>query len=64
MLPPLAMTAHFSLAAAGEERSYTIETGRRLIVRYVRVRGASKVMCHCMFGVLALTTDQLVRLVT
>ena len=23
-----------------------------------------KVMCHCMFGVLALTADQLVRLVT
>ena len=27
--------------------------------RHVRVRGASKVMCHCMFGVLALTVDQL-----
>ena len=32
--------------------------------RHVRVRGASKIMCHCMFGVLALTADQLVRLVT
>ena len=32
--------------------------------RDVRVRGASKVMCHCMVGVLALTADQLVRLVT
>ena len=32
--------------------------------RHVRVRGASKVMCHCMFGVLALIADQLVRLVT
>ena len=32
--------------------------------RHVRVRGAAKVMCHCMFGVLALTADQLVRLVT
>ena len=31
---------------------------------HVRVRGASKVMCHCMFGALALTADQLVRLVT
>ena len=31
--------------------------------RHVRVRGASKVMYHCMFGVLALTADQLVRLV-
>ena len=25
--------------------------------RHVRVRGAAKVMCHCMFGVLALTAD-------
>ena len=32
--------------------------------RHVRVRGASKVMCHCMFGILALTADQLMRLVT
>ena len=32
--------------------------------RHVRVRGAAKVMCHCMFGVLALTADQLMRLVT
>ena len=30
--------------------------------RYVRVRGASKVMAHLMFGVLALTADQLRRL--
>jgi hypothetical protein len=32
--------------------------------RHVRVRGATKVMCHCMFGILALTADQLLRLVT
>jgi hypothetical protein len=32
--------------------------------RHVRVRGAAKVMCHCLFGVLALTADQLMRLVT
>ena len=32
--------------------------------RHVRVRGAAKVMCHCMFGVLALTADQLIRFVT
>ena len=31
--------------------------------RHVRVRGACKVMCHCMFGILALTADQLLRLV-
>jgi hypothetical protein len=29
--------------------------------RYVRVKGASKVMCHLMFGVIALTAEQLVR---
>lgn len=31
--------------------------------RNVRVRGAVKVMCHCMFGILALTADQLMRLI-
>ena len=31
--------------------------------RYVRVRGAAKVMAHLMFGVLALTADQILRLV-
>lgn len=32
--------------------------------RTLRVRGHSKVMCHLMFGILALTVDQLLRLVT
>ena len=31
--------------------------------RHVRVRGHQKVTCHLMFGVLALTLDQLLRLV-
>jgi Transposase DDE domain/Transposase domain (DUF772) len=31
--------------------------------RNVRVRGHAKVLCHLMFGVLALTCDQLVRLI-
>ena len=31
--------------------------------RHVRVRGADKVMCHLMFGILALTVDQLIRLI-
>lgn len=30
----------------------------------VRVRGAVKVMCHLMFGILALTADQLMKLIT
>jgi hypothetical protein len=32
--------------------------------RNVRVRGAAKVMAHLMFGVLALTADQLLKLVS
>jgi hypothetical protein len=32
--------------------------------RDARVRGHAKVMCHLMFGVLALTADQLMWLVT
>lgn len=30
--------------------------------RFIRVRGASKVMAHLMFGILALTVDQLLKL--
>jgi hypothetical protein len=30
--------------------------------RFIRVRGAAKVMAHLMFGVLALTVDQILRL--
>jgi Transposase DDE domain len=32
--------------------------------RTVRVRGHAKVFCHIMFGIVALTVDQLLRLVT
>ncbi len=32
--------------------------------RDIRVRGHKKVMCHLMFGILALTVDQLMRFVT
>ena len=32
--------------------------------RFVRVRGHTKVMAHLMFGILALTADQLIRFVT
>ena len=32
--------------------------------KMVRVRGSVKVMTHLMFGILALTADQLMRLVT
>ena len=30
--------------------------------RHIRVRGHGKVFCHLMFGVLALTVDQLLRM--
>jgi hypothetical protein len=30
--------------------------------RFIRVRGASKVMAHLMFGILVLTVDQLLKL--
>jgi hypothetical protein len=30
----------------------------------VRVRGNAKVMCHLMFGIVALTADQILRLST
>ena len=36
----------------------------RFGARHVRVRGHRKVFCHLMFGVLALTIDHLMRLVT
>jgi hypothetical protein len=32
--------------------------------RFVRVRGHDKALCHLMFGVLALTVEQLMRFVT
>ena len=32
--------------------------------RFVRVRGHDKVLCHLMFGILALAAEQLMRLVT
>ena len=32
--------------------------------RTMRVRGHVKVMCHLMFGIVVLTVDQLIRLVT
>lgn len=32
--------------------------------RMVRVRGNAKVMCHLMFGIVALTADQILNLIT
>jgi hypothetical protein len=32
--------------------------------RMVRVRGHAKMMCHLMFGIMALAADQILRLIT
>jgi hypothetical protein len=51
-----------------QERSQAERTNARLKDdfggRFVRVRGPSKVMSHLMFGILALTAEQLMRLLT
>jgi hypothetical protein len=39
-------------------------TRHRFSPQVIRVRGYAKVMTHLMFGILALTADQLMRLVT
>jgi hypothetical protein len=31
--------------------------------RMIRVRGNAKVMCHLMFGIVALASDQILRLI-
>ena len=61
---------HFELA---EDRCYNERTNVERVYarlkdefggRMIRVRGYAKVMTHLMFGILALTADQLMRLVT
>ena len=51
-----------------KERSQAERTNARLKDdyggRHIRVRGNAKVMSHLMFGILALTADQLLRLLT
>ena len=51
-----------------KERSQAERTNSRLKDnfggRYIRVRGHDKVMSHLMFGILALTAYQLLRLLT
>ena len=62
--------ANYQLA---EERRYDERTASERVngslkdnygACYVRVRGHDKVFCHLMFGILALTVEQLMRLVT
>ena len=51
-----------------KERSQAERTNSRLKDnfggRHIRVRGHAKVMSHLMFGILALTADQLLHLLT
>ncbi|CAH1197029.1 hypothetical protein NTGBS_220018 [Candidatus Nitrotoga sp. BS] len=51
-----------------KERSQAERTNSRLKNnfggRHIRMRGHDKVMSHLMFGILALTADQLLRLLT
>ena len=51
-----------------KERSTTERSNARLKddfgARFLRVRGHTKVMCHLMFGIVALTVEQLLRFVT
>ncbi len=58
----LAEQVRYNERTAGERVNGRLKD--EFCARQVRVRGASKVMCHCMFGILALTADQLMRLVT
>lgn len=48
-----------------KERSQAVRTNARLKDdyggRHIRVRGNAKVMSHLMFGILALTADQILR---
>ncbi|MBF0423980.1 MAG: transposase [Magnetococcales bacterium] len=63
-------TIHMKLAEDRRynERTTAERTNGRLKDEFggkmVRVRGHAKVMCHLMFGVLSLTADQLIRMVT
>ena len=57
-----------NLETRKRERSQAERTNSRLKDnfggRHIRVRGHDKVKSHLMFGILALTADQLLRLLT
>lgn len=63
-----ASATHACRAATDQLRSMSESVNSRLKdefgARSVRVRGAAKVMAHLMFGVLALTVDQWLKLIT
>ncbi len=66
---------HDSRENSKEKRNYSAPHIKKILDRVfrgflknrpqlVRVRGHEKIMCHLMFGVLALTADQLMKMVT
>lgn len=63
-------TANYALAEATRynQRSSSERVNSNLkdncCGKQVRVRGADKVFCHLMFGVLVITVEQIMRLVT
>jgi len=50
---------HFGLLSGSRSGQYRWRRSRM-----VRVRGHAKVMCHLMFGMIALAADQILRLIT
>ena len=68
---PFSPTAAPQLSWAQQERYQERTMSERVNARLkdefggrnIRVRGAAKVMAHLMFGVVALTADQILRLV-
>jgi transposase len=66
---PKNLSRQFSLAEKEryKERTMVERANARLKDEFggreIRVRGAAKVMAHLMFGVLALTVDQILKLV-
>ncbi|MCO5353885.1 MAG: hypothetical protein M9913_23925 [Bryobacteraceae bacterium] len=51
-----------ALQRTHDERTRQCAIERRVRARQIRVRGAAKVMAHLMYGVLALTVDQWMKL--
>ena len=58
---PDARTVRYRIRTAVERTNARLKD--EFGARHVRVRGPTKVACHLMFGLLALTADQIIRLV-
>ena len=60
----LALMGHARSGARIAAGSVTLGATSVISSRSVRLRGHNKVLCHLMFGILALTVEQLMRLLT